>query len=312
MNRYQSYFRTVVLACYFVFLFFLLHTGMIRKFINPRLAFLTVLTLVIIGAMILYNLARIAAEHDGRLRGNRESGSGHDHCDHQHPEGVTAGNYLLFVPMLMSMLFAPQSLSYQAGALSQNQAAALPPTGAAIQPAANGNWNLTPAGTAQISNAAGQYSLTPGTAGNGAPADSATVSAGAANEYTQLQIGDIIFDTPKAPKQKLLNSKIKLIGRVFRSPLLKPDEVVLYRMIITCCAADGLPAGVLVKLPQPQQLQADEWVGVEGTLQLLPFDSKLQSIDPLVSMVTPEKIYPYLMATTSYRVAAPHDEYLYP
>ncbi len=130
-------------------------------------------------------------------------------------------------------------------------------------------------------------------------------------EYTQLEIGDTLFDTPKAPKQKLLSAKIFLKGRVLKSPLLKNDEIVLYRMVITCCAADGIPLGILVKLPPNIQFRNGDWVGAEGTLQLLPFNPKLQTIEPLVNMVPPEKTAPYFTAAKAYKVRAPKDQYLY-
>lgn len=130
-------------------------------------------------------------------------------------------------------------------------------------------------------------------------------------EYTLLEIGDILFDTPKAPKQKLQSSKIFLKGKVLKSPLLKNDEIVVYRMIIACCAADGLPLGILVKLPKKTQFYNDDWVGVEGTLQLLPFNEKLKTIEPVVNMVPPEKVYPYFTATKAYKIKTPPDEYLY-
>lgn len=130
-------------------------------------------------------------------------------------------------------------------------------------------------------------------------------------EYTQLEIGDILFDTPQAPKQKLLSSKIFFKGKVLKSPLLKDDEVVIYRMIITCCAADAIPLGILVKLPQKMELKNEEWFGVEGTIQLRPFNEKLKTIEPLANMVPPEKLFPYFTATKAYKVNAPKDEYIY-
>lgn len=130
-------------------------------------------------------------------------------------------------------------------------------------------------------------------------------------EYTQLEIGDTLFDTPKAPKQKLLSSKIFLKGRLLKSPLLKTNEIVVYRIIITCCAADGIPLGILVKLPEKTPFRNGDWVGVEGTLQLLPFNEKLKTIEPLVNMVPPEKVSPYFTATKIYKVKTPPDEYLY-
>jgi hypothetical protein len=130
-------------------------------------------------------------------------------------------------------------------------------------------------------------------------------------EYTQLEIGDTLFDTPKAPRQKLLSSKIFLKGRVLKSPKLKNDEIVVYRIIITCCAADGIPLGILVKLPEKMELRDGEWIGVEGMIQLQPFNEKLKTIEPLTCMVSQEKTAPYFTATMAYKVKAPKDEYLY-
>jgi len=134
---------------------------------------------------------------------------------------------------------------------------------------------------------------------------------GAYKEYTQLEIGDILFDTPKAPKQKLLNSKIFLKGKVLISPLLKKDEVVIYRMVITCCAADALPLGILAKLPEKMELYNEEWFGVEGTIQLRPYNESIKAIEPLANMVPPEKVFPYFMAAKAYKVNTPKDEYIY-
>ena len=130
-------------------------------------------------------------------------------------------------------------------------------------------------------------------------------------EYTQLEMGDILFDTPKAPKQKLLQSKIFFRGKVIKSPLLKNDEVVVYRMVITCCAADALSLGILVKLPGNIQFHDGDWVGIAGTLQVLPVNERLKTIEPLANMVPPEKIYPYFTAMQAYKINAPKDEYIY-
>jgi hypothetical protein len=130
-------------------------------------------------------------------------------------------------------------------------------------------------------------------------------------EYTQLDIGDILYDGSKAPLQELLNSKIFLQGKVLKSSLIKSDEVVVYRMIITCCAADALPSGILVKLPEKTQFHDQDWIGVEGTLQLLPFNEKLKTIEPLASMVTQGNVYPYFTALKAFKISAPSSEYLY-
>ena len=130
-------------------------------------------------------------------------------------------------------------------------------------------------------------------------------------EYSQLDIGIILCDGTKAPIQDLLNSKILIKGKILKSPQLKSDEVVVYRMVITCCAADALPSGVVVKLPEKTQFHDEDWVGVEGTIQLVPFDEKLKTIEPVTNMVPEGSAYPYLTATKAYKISAPATEYLY-
>lgn len=130
-------------------------------------------------------------------------------------------------------------------------------------------------------------------------------------EYSQLDIGAILCDGTKAPIQELLNSKILIKGKILKSPQLKNDEVVIYRMVITCCAADALPSGIVVKLPEKAQFHDEDWVGVEGTIQLLPFDEKLKTIEPVTNMVPEGSVYPYFTATKAYKISAPATEYLY-
>jgi uncharacterized repeat protein (TIGR03943 family) len=130
-------------------------------------------------------------------------------------------------------------------------------------------------------------------------------------EYTQLDIGDILYDGSKAPLQELLKSKILLKGKVLKSSLLKNDEVVVYRMIITCCAADALPSGILVKLPEKNQFHDQDWVEVEGTIQLQSVNEQLKTIGPLAGMVPQGNIYPYFTAAKAYKIDAPSSEYLY-
>jgi uncharacterized membrane protein YcgQ (UPF0703/DUF1980 family) len=127
-------------------------------------------------------------------------------------------------------------------------------------------------------------------------------------EYTQLAIEDILFN---APKTQELSSTIFLKGKVLRSPLLQNDEIIIYRMVITCCAADALPLGVLVKLPKKMDFHNEDWIGLEGVIQLLPFNENLKAIEPIANMIPPEKIYPYFTAAKAYKINTPPEEYLY-
>jgi putative membrane protein len=315
MRNFEKHFTTIVLSSYAIFLFYLLSTGAIAKFINPRLSFLSVIALLIIGVMIFRNLAKNSqqSKHSATCQ-----------CGHHEPEKFQPGNLLLFLPIFLSVMVGPGTLSYQPDnnpdskntAVVQNGGIAttttINPNGVIVTRYTNPNQfadnnntlnqNLSPGGSNQ-----NQTTETE----NAQDVAAQFVPAGY-EEYTQLNIGDTIFDTVRAPKQKLTHAKIFLRGKVIRSSLLKADEIIVYRVVITCCAADGMPLGIVVKLPAKLDFQPDEWVGVEGTVQLLPFDEKLKSIDPIAAMVPPEKIYPYFTADKAYQVQPPREEYLFP
>jgi uncharacterized membrane protein YcgQ (UPF0703/DUF1980 family) len=87
----------------------------------------------------------------------------------------------------------------------------------------------------------------------------------------------------------------------------------LYSVVITWCAADGMPVGLLVNLPLKKiEFSPEEWVGVEGIIQFMPCDQSLKNIDSITAIVSPEKRYPVFTATNVYRVQPPWDEYLFP
>jgi putative membrane protein len=293
MKKLKVNFISVVLSCYIIYLSVLLRTGQIKQFINPRLSPLTVFAIIILTAMLIYNFKTAVS-------GDVAHDHSHEHsesceCHHGSTDPIKPSNYLLLLPVLLSMVIPVRSTRANLPSNSR------PNSGDNLTYSAPLNSNDT-------------YVIT-GSAASGDQSSSLTAKqpeTPAIPEYTQLMIGNILFDTLKAPKTKMLNSKVRLIGKVFKGNLFKPDEIVLYRVVITCCAADGVPAGVLVKLPVKTDFNNEEWVGVEGTISLKPFPKRLEVIDALTTMATPEKQFVYFTAVKAYRIDPPDNEYLYP
>ena len=103
---------------------------------------------------------------------------------------------------------------------------------------------------------------------------------------TQLDIGNILFGGNEKDKEQLTRSKVKLEGAALSHQSLANNEIVVYRMLISCCAADAVPLGVLVRLPPGIKVKAGEWVEVEGQISILDFDEKYKAIPQITSMVT--------------------------
>jgi putative membrane protein len=276
VKKLKKHYTSIILTGYIFFLLFLLTTGTIRRFINPRLSFLSILALLMLGGMLFASFKDSKAnEHDQQCE-----------CCHHEEKQFPKGNLILLLPLLLSMFVPPDTLSYQQPNDQHQPSGNIPQIKTSGQPGQPANWKIS---SLENNLAQSEY-----------------------EEYTQLNIGDIIFDTLKAPKQKLLNSKIFLQGIALHSNQLKENEIVVYRMVISCCAADGMPLGVTIKLPEGTKFTDGEWIGVEGTIQFLPFKEDLKNLEPVAYMVPPEKIYPYLMATKAYRIKAPEEQYLFP
>lgn len=102
--------------------------------------------------------------------------------------------------------------------------------------------------------------------------------------------------------EKYQGYTVVMTGFVFNDPeFLKEDEFVPARLMMSCCVGDLAPAGILCKYDQADQLQAESWVTVEGTLTLgqHEYDGVLAD-EPqiMVTKITPAEavegyIYPY-------------------
>jgi uncharacterized repeat protein (TIGR03943 family) len=293
MKKVKVNFITVVLSCYILYLSVLIRTGQIKRFINPRLSSLTILAILILAVMLIYNLKTAFSSADTHEHSHEHSDG--CECCHGHTDKTKPGNYLLLLPILLSLFIPPQNMNSNLQSNSRSK------------PGDNLSDSAPP-------NSGNTYMITDSAANREQVQTLATKQPETPEipEYTQLMIGNILFNASKAPKEKMLKSKIRLIGEVFQGNLLKPDEIVLYRVVIVCCAADGVAAGVLVKLPDKTDFRNGEWVGVEGTIALKPFPKRLAAMDVLTAMVTPEKQFAYFTAVKAYRIDPPNNQYLYP
>lgn len=105
-----------------------------------------------------------------------------------------------------------------------------------------------------------------------------------------------------ANMEKYKGYQITMTGFVFKDPeLFKENEFVPARLMMSCCAADLAPAGLLCKYDKTSELKADSWVTVQGTLHIgkYKFDD-IEYDDPQISVtkITPAEevegyVYPY-------------------
>jgi uncharacterized repeat protein (TIGR03943 family) len=63
-------------------------------------------------------------------------------------------------------------------------------------------------------------------------------------------------------------------GMVYHDADLPADSSVVFRFVLTCCAADAIPAAVLVQSADIKPLEADAWVRVTGVPRLTRLDGE--------------------------------------
>lgn len=95
-----------------------------------------------------------------------------------------------------------------------------------------------------------------------------------------------------------VGKKITATGSVWKDEtLFEKNEFALARMMMSCCAADMQPVGILAQWEAIPTLTDGEWIEVTGTLSKKPYKG---SFDPLILVETIKKIDP------------PEREYIYP
>ena len=97
---------------------------------------------------------------------------------------------------------------------------------------------------------------------------------------------------------KWVGAEITAVGSVWKdSELFEPHDFALARMMMTCCAADMQPVGLLAQWSGAQELTDGEWVEITGTLSKKPYKAGFD---------------PYIIVASVKKIDSPGREYIYP
>lgn len=69
--------------------------------------------------------------------------------------------------------------------------------------------------------------------------------------------------------EKYAGEDVELICQSFVSEELPQNTAMCYRYMITCCAADALPAFIFLQHPQELTIENDRWIKVNGQLSII-------------------------------------------
>lgn len=119
------------------------------------------------------------------------------------------------------------------------------------------------------------------------------------NDENFLAIMETLWEDTDA----YLGRELEMLGFVYEDPLLGPDDFVLARLMMTCCAADAEVAGLLCRYSERRQLTPGQWVTVRGKLAKMPYYNV--AAQAVIDM-------PYLQVTEIIPAEKPAKEYIYP
>ena len=85
---------------------------------------------------------------------------------------------------------------------------------------------------------------------------------------TEKNILDWIIDFRQtSDPAALAGEEVKLVGFVYRDDRFAEDSFMVSRFVVSCCAADAAPLGLVVHWPDSPTLADDQWVEVTGVLE---------------------------------------------
>jgi uncharacterized repeat protein (TIGR03943 family) len=66
---------------------------------------------------------------------------------------------------------------------------------------------------------------------------------------------------------QLMGAHVQTIGRFFHDEMMAPNNGVIYRFVVFCCAADALPEEAVIHSSDLYKVKNDDWVLVGGTVR---------------------------------------------
>ena len=97
--------------------------------------------------------------------------------------------------------------------------------------------------------------------------------------------------------EKYKGKNIEITGKVLKDEEMEADEFGVIRMMMSCCAADLQPVGLICHYDGADGLKGDSWVAVKGKIVLEEYEGEL---------------YPVISVESVQKAEKPKDEYVYP
>lgn len=277
VNRYDLA-KIVLLLGFSLFFLIILLTGAVSFYIHPRIEPYLIFSAVSMTLIAFLMLPRLKSRPNAKRS--------------LWPLALFA------LPLLMALIFQPQSIGSASVSTSDLMAAGQSgSTDIGAQPTSDAN-----APSPKPSNAQAVPSEEPPQSVIASDAAEDEVAGpGADDAQTLFVTDDNFYEVLNALYEDMgsyQGKRIEMTGFVFFDPEnFAPDQFVPARMLMTCCAADMVAVGVLCHYDDAATLEEDSWVKVTGTVGTTDFLGET---------------VPYVEVESIQTTTPPDDKYIYP
>lgn len=249
--EWEKIIKSLILLCFSILLFYLVVSGQIRMYINPRF---TVLTELAAAALLSMFAVQLFYSH-----------SCHPH-DHKTPMWV----YVIFIVPLFLAVLLPNAVLDDSVASSR---------GLSFSSANSASAPLGSGALAQADNGISQ-------GGSTGQANDVSASKSGLIQVTPDNFVRVVDAIDQSP-ENYAGREIEMLGFVIRNKDFAPQEFGLIRFIITCCTADASPEGFILESKDAADYKDGVWISIRGMIRVDDYD---QQVVPVIEASSIERV----------------------
>jgi len=240
---WEKIIKSLMLLCFSILLFYLVISGQIQMYINPRFT-------------VLSELAAVALLSMFAVQFFNSRNSFHVY-DHHAPHKLV---YVIFIiPLALFLLLPNAALD---ASVASNRGFNFNSGNLTSAPPGSGALARASAKSADLGESAGQQTDNTGVSKSG------PIQVTADNF---VRVVDAIGQSP----EDYAGREIEMLGFVIRNKDFAPQEFGLIRFIITCCTADASPGGFILKSKDAVDYKDGTWINIRGVIEVDDYDQQV-------------------------------------
>lgn len=108
----------------------------------------------------------------------------------------------------------------------------------------------------------------------------------------ETETADISISKLTRKWSRYKNSRVSIEGLFYEPAGINKEMAIVFRYLMTCCAADAMPVGIVIKKDDILEIKNDDWVKVTGVVREEKIDGNLvifMDLEKIEKLVMPSK-----------------------